>query len=142
MKQRDISVVLVEDNDFDVKRVIRGFGKLGLNTSVLRARDGLEALNILRGEGGFTKPDKPFVVILDLNMPRMGGLEFLDEIRADDALCSTQVIVITTSDYHADVSQAYRSLVSGYFLKPDSADEMVAILKTLSEYWNRCVFAV
>ena len=60
------------------------------------------------------------MVMLDLNMPRMGGIEFLDEIRADETLRSTLVFVVTTSDYHADVRSAYSRMVCGYFLKPDT----------------------
>lgn len=140
MKQ-ELGILLVEDNDFDVKRVVRGFDKLGRKGNITRARDGVEALNIIRGECGCTKPSKPFVVMLDLNMPRMGGIEFLDEIRADETLRSTLVFVVTTSDYHADVRSAYSRMVCGYFLKPDTADEMVAVLSTLVRYWDSCVFS-
>ena len=141
MGETKVSVLLVEDNDFDVKRVLRGFAKLGDSRPIIRARDGLEALSIIRGEADTESLSKPFVVMLDLNMPRMGGLEFLDEIRTDEALRKTPVCIVTTSEFHLDIGKAYDRMVSGFFVKPDTADEMINVLKTLSQYWDACVFA-
>ncbi|MBD3676773.1 MAG: response regulator [Rhodobacteraceae bacterium] len=140
MTERDLNILVVEDNDFDVKRITRGFGKLGYDRPVIRARDGLDALEILRGEGARAKLSSPVVVLLDLNMPRLGGIEFLDELRADPTLCNTPVFVITTSDYHKDVRQAHERQVNGYFVKPTSSDEMVHVLRTLSDFWESCVY--
>jgi len=141
MAARGVNILLVEDNDFDVKRIERGFAKLGRTKRILRARDGVEALRIVRGEDKDNVPEKPFVVMLDLNMPRMGGIEFLDEIRSDTQLRETPVFVVTTSDFHFDVRKAYDRMVCGYFIKPDSAAEMIAILETLDNYWQTCVFS-
>lgn len=135
-----VGLLLVEDNDFDVKRVMRGLNRLGDVRPVTRARDGVEALEILRRNSGTARPTRPFVVMLDLNMPRMSGIEFLDEIRADEELRETPVFVVTTSDYHVDIDKAYRRLVSGYFVKPDSAEEMVSVLGTLTRYWDTCLY--
>ncbi len=140
MRRTDVAVLLVDDNDFDVKRVLRGFEKLGDTRAVKRARDGIEALEILRGEADSEKSTGPMVVMLDLNMPRMGGLEFLDEVRNDEQLCSTPVFVVTTSDFHQDIKAAHSRMISGYFVKPDTSDEMINVLKILSEYWDTAIY--
>lgn len=140
MNAKAVSVLLVEDNDFDVMRVTRAFKTLGDHRSVIRARDGLEALEIIKGDAAVGVVRRPFVVVLDLNMPRMGGLELLDEIRRDEKHRNTPVFVVTTSDYHADVAAAYDRMVNGYFVKPRTAREMTDILKLLSEYWDKCAY--
>lgn len=140
MRHGNVSVLMVEDNDFDAKRVVRGLKKIGDERPVSRARDGVEALEILRGQSTSHGPVRPFVVMLDLSMPRMGGIEFLDEIRNDESLKDTPVFVVTSSDFHKDVQDAYDRLVCGYFVKPTSADETVAVLKTLANFWDTCLY--
>ena len=140
MNSPEVSVLLVEDNDFDVMRVTRAFKKLDDGRPVIRARDGVDALNILSGEGGSASLQHPFVIILDLNMPRMGGLEFLNKLRSDTAHRSAPVFVVTTSDYHADVKAAHSHLINGYFVKPKTAGEMTEILGLLSRYWDLCQY--
>ena len=140
MAEQIPNIVLVEDNDFDVKRVERGFARLGQDRRILRARDGVEALRIVRGEDEENLPQKPFVVMLDLNMPRMGGLEFLDEIRSDSQLRETPVFVVTTSDFHRDIRNAHARMISGYIIKPDTAAEMITVLQALDSFWTKCVF--
>lgn len=142
MEQATVSVLLVEDNDLDVRRVERGFQKLNDGRAVVRARDGVEAIQILHGETDTNPPKPPFVVMLDLNLPRMGGLEFLARLREDNALRTTPVFVLTTSNYHVDINKAHEKMISGYLLKPDSAEEMVSVLKTLSNLWDSCIYTV
>jgi len=134
------AVVVVEDNDFDVKRIERGFQKLGQNRPIYRARDGVEALALLRGETEQAPPTQPLVILLDLNMPRMGGIEFLDELRQDENLRRLPVFVVTTSEFERDIELAHDRNVCGYIAKPRSSEEMAAILKTLSDFWQACQF--
>ncbi|SIS53349.1 response regulator receiver protein [Roseivivax lentus] len=138
MTARRKNVLLVEDNDYDVKRVTRGFAKLEDCRQIVRAQDGVEALEILRGESKVRPPESPFVILLDLNMPRMGGLEFLDELRAAGRCSYPQVFVVTTSDYHVDISEAYDRGIAGYFVKPETAEQMVAILQRITQFWDLC----
>ncbi|QFS84598.1 Chemotaxis protein CheY [Roseivivax sp. THAF40] len=138
MKIRAKSVLLVEDNDFDVKRVTRAFAKLSDMRQIVRARDGVEALDIIRGTAETRPPETPFVIVLDLNMPRMGGIEFLETLRASGSKSYPQVFVVTTSDYHVDVENAYQRGVSGYFVKPETAEEMITILEKASQFWDLC----
>lgn len=135
------AVVVVEDNDFDVKRIERGFKKLGQDPTIYRARDGVEALALLRGETQQVPPTPPLVILLDLNMPRMGGIEFLDELRGDRNLRKLPVFVVTTSEFERDIELAHERNVCGYIAKPRSSEEMADILKTLSDFWQTCHFS-
>lgn len=142
MQATGTSILLVEDNDFDVLRVTRGLAKLNDDRVVVRARDGLEALEILSGETSQTGLQYPFIIMLDLNMPRMGGLEFLGELRSDACHCNAPVFVMTTSDYHADIAAAHSHLIAGYFVKPKTAGEMTELLRLVSAYSDHCKYPV
>lgn len=136
-----VNILLVEDNDLDVRRMERGFRKLDDDRCIVRARDGVEALQILRGEVDILPPPPPYVIVLDLNLPRMSGLDFLRALRRDAAHRTLPVFIVTTSDFHIDIKTAHDGMINGYLLKPDSADQMVSVLKTLSDYWDCCVYA-
>ena len=134
--QREISILLVEDNDFDVRRIERAISKIGVDLPLFRAMDGQDALEMLRG--GVVA--RPLVILLDINMPRMNGIEFLRELRHDPAFSTLPVHVITTSDYYRDISAVYEHGVSGYYVKPATGQEMTEItryllhLATISHY--------
>ena len=106
--------LLVEDNDLDVENIERGFSRLGIANPVVRVKNGLDALDVLRGRAGRGPLDRPYVVLLDLNMPKMNGIEFLEELRGDGRLADTPVFVLTTSEHPQDVEAAHRHNVSGY----------------------------
>lgn len=137
MKPQPVSFLIVDDDVVSVMSMQRMFKKLRLVNPVLVAGDGLEALEILRQanapEGGL---QSPFIVILDLNMPRMTGHEFLKEIRDDPNLLDTTVFVMSTSDSPRDIEEAYRAHVAGYILKdgrPDTFRDALELLGTYSE---------
>lgn len=92
-----VNLLLVEDDEVDVQGLKRAFAKSRIGNPITVARDGIEALEILRGENGQAKLAKPHLILLDLNMPRMNGLEFLEAIRADEDLKTSVVFMITTS---------------------------------------------
>lgn len=138
MRAREPKLLLVEDNDLDAEKIVRAFARLGVTRPLLRARDGLEALAILRrDESGGTLAAR-HVVLLDLNLPRMNGFEFLDELRADSELGTTAVFVLTTSARDADIAAAYRRHVAGYLVKPPTMPEMLETLRVASEFWALC----
>lgn len=138
MALKTVSIVLVEDNDLDAEKLQRILDRLGDKRAIIRARDGIEALQLLRDPQ--RKPAPPFVIILDLNMPRMNGQEFLEELRADAALRGLPVVVLTTSDRRADIEQAYSNQVSGYLTKPLDLEDTAAMLQSICEFWGRCEF--
>ena len=135
-----ITFLVVEDNDLDVEKVERGFKRLKVSNPLERAKDGQEALDILRGKGGKTKLKKPYMVLLDLNMPRMNGHEFLAELRKDKELQATSVFVLTTSDREQDVKEAYEHNVAGYIVKPISREGVIDTLGKLDAFWSLCKY--
>jgi CheY-like chemotaxis protein len=113
------NILLVEDDELDIEYIRRLFLKHGVKNTIYFASDGFEALDILRGENNRTKIKQPYIVLVDINMPKMNGLELLKEIRNDNNLKYDSVFMLTTSDYSADLKTAYSLNVSGYYLKKD-----------------------
>lgn len=131
--QRTASLLLVEDDDVDVMSVKRAFRKLKIANPLHITRDGLEALAALRNPGQIPRPT---LVLLDLNMPRMNGLEFLEEIRKDSELKKLVVFVLTTSEADEDLCAAYQQNVAGYIVKSDVAKDFMEVIALLDHYWR------
>jgi CheY-like chemotaxis protein len=137
VEHRPLNMLLVEDDELDVMNVQRAFRKNNISNPLFIASNGIEALAMLRGEDGVTAiPPTRRIILLDLNMPRMGGIEFLRELRADPNLALTTVIVLTTSDEDRDKVEAYKLNVAGYILKPVTLQAFVEIMATLNKYWT------
>src|SRR6478735_3308374 len=138
MEAKPLNILLVEDDSLDVMNVQRAFRKSNVTNPLYVASDGVEALQMLRG----THPSKPRLpeerrlILLDLNMPRMNGIEFLHALREDPDLCSNTVIVLTTSDEERDKVEAYKLNVAGYILKPVTLSAFVEIMGALNKYWT------
>ena len=131
-----VQLLIVEDNNLDAERVLRTFKRLNIPYSFERAKDGIDALDTLRGTGGRAPLAGQRIVLLDLNMPRMNGLEFLQEVRNDPELSDTPVFVFTTSDRPQDISDAHRLNVAGYIVKPMRSEEMTEAFDTLHRFWE------
>lgn len=137
MSPRPVNILLVEDDDIDVMNVRRAFERAGIAAGLWTAGDGVEAMELLRGE---RLPRGRRLVLLDLNLPRMSGAEFLRALRADPALAPTPVVVLTTSDAERDREQAYRHNVAGYLVKPTRFAHFVEMMSALDGYWSRAEF--
>ncbi len=131
-----VNLLLVDDDEVDVQGLRRAFSKSRIANPITVARDGIEALEILRGENGRTKLAKPHMILLDLNMPRMDGIEFLEAIRADDELKSAVVFMVTTSKAEEDKARAYGHNVAGYIVKQDPANTFMQAVSLLEHYWK------
>jgi len=116
------SILLVEDDQMDVMNVQRELRKQNISVPLIHAKNGREALNLLRGENGEAKIGRPSLVMLDLNMPRLNGLELLKILRADPEFNDLNVFIMTTSDLDVDRSGASDLGVSGYIIKPLTFD--------------------
>jgi hypothetical protein len=127
-----INFLLVDDDEVDVMNVQRAFRKNNITNPLYVASDGLEALTMLKGG---EVPGERRLVLLDLNMPRMSGIEFLRALRADEALRATTVVVLTTSHEESDRVEAYNLNVAGYILKPVTFANFVEAMATLNKYW-------
>ncbi|MBU7582581.1 MAG: response regulator [Nostoc sp. TH1S01] len=140
MLEKVINILLVEDDEVDVMNVKRAFKKVNITNPLYLASNGLEALEMLRSEHGKypSLPNERRLILLDLNMPKMSGIEFLQELRSDPKLCTTPVVVMTTSNQDQDRVQAYNLNVAGYILKPLTFNKFVEAMATLNKYWILC----
>jgi CheY-like chemotaxis protein len=129
--------LLVEDDKVDVMNVQRSFKRANITNPIFVAGNGLEALEILRGESEAVEmPKLRRLILLDLNMPKMGGIEFLEELRKDPELRPIPVIVLTTSDQERDRVEAYNFNVAGYILKPVTFIQFAEVMAALNRYWT------
>lgn len=135
MQRTDLKVLLVDDDGVDAMAIQRAFRKRDLPEPTV-ARDGLEALSVLRGADGMSRLPRPYVVLLDLNMPRMGGLEFLEHVRSDPDLHDVVVFVLTTSDAESDRTAAYEKNVAGYIVKSDVGHRYLDVARLIEDYWS------
>lgn len=140
MEERIINILLVEDDEVDVMNVKRAFKKYNITNPLYIAGNGIEALAMLRSQHGQPPqvPENRRLILLDLNMPKMNGLEFLHEIRQDEELKRTPVIVLTTSDEDKDRIEAYNLNVAGYILKPVTFANFAEVMVALNKYWALC----
>ena len=133
MAEKMLNILLVEDDQVDVMNVQRAFEKNRIANPLYVANNGVDALEMLRSK---KVPDERRLILLDLNMPRMNGLEFLRELRSDAKLQSTVVVVLTTSNDERDKINAYNLNVAGYLLKPVTFVNFVEVMATLNKYWT------
>jgi CheY-like chemotaxis protein len=133
-----INILLVEDDDVDVLNVKRAFKKNNITHPLYLAGNGIEALKMLRGDRDHPPEVPPHrrLILLDLNMPCMGGIEFLQTMRADPKLRSIPVVVLTTSEEERDRVQAQQLNAAGYLLKPVRFSEFVELVAVLNQYWT------
>jgi CheY-like chemotaxis protein len=138
--ERTMNVLLVEDDEVDVMNVRRAFKKGNVANPLFVANNGLEALEILRSGNtpGGTAPNQRRLILLDLNMPKMNGIEFLQALRADPDLRKIPVVVLTTSNANPDRTAAYDLNVAGYLVKPVAFADFVNLMVTLNNYWSFC----
>jgi CheY-like chemotaxis protein len=129
-----VRMLLVEDNDMDVRIFKRAMRSAGVDQPLCVAHDGVEALAALRGTDGIEQVRRPNIIVLDLNMPRMNGIEFLEALRADPSLADLVVFVLTTSDAPEDKRRAYERHVAGYVVKSISSQGLVDAIKLLDGY--------
>jgi CheY-like chemotaxis protein len=125
----------IEDDDLCIMGLVRAFKVAKVANPVSFAHDGIDALEMLRGTNGRGRLPRPYVILLDLNMPRMGGVEFLKELRKDEDLKKSIVFVMTTSGAEEDKVKAYDLGVAGYILKT-RANAFLEAATLLETYWR------
>lgn len=127
-------ILLVEDDDGDALAVERTFRQPRIAKSIVRAVDGIEALHILKGTDRYPQLRKPYLLLVDLNLPRMGGLQLVAAIRQDHELHDTVIFVLTTSNRQQDRSAAYDLNVAGYILKEKASEDSQSLFSLLDSY--------
>ena len=128
---KSLNILLIEDDLIEVMKFNRVLKTLGLNHKIIEANNGEEALSILK-----IKEIIPDIIILDLNMPKINGIEFLRILKGDDFLKFMPAIVLTTSSNHKDVLECYKIGIAGYVLKPLKYEDYVDRIKKMLEYWS------
>jgi CheY-like chemotaxis protein len=129
-----LTILLVEDDDVAAEAVVRSLNKANLRFPVVWAEHGEQALAALRGADPSRPVPRPRVTLLDLNMPRMNGFEFLQHLRADPELCDDVVFVLTTSDADADRVRAYHAHIAGYMVKAAVGPQFARLAQLLDLY--------
>jgi len=132
MDERVINILLIDDDEVDVMTVKRAFARANISNPIFVATNGLEGLEMLRKEA---IPSKRRLVLLDINMPKMNGIEFLRELRADPELQHVTVVALTTSNADRDRLEAYKLNVAGYLLKPVTFQQFAEVMATINKYW-------
>src|ERR1700683_730335 len=136
LEPRTAHLLHVEDDDICLMGLERAFKAAKIANPIHFALDGIEALEMLRGTNGRARLPRPFIVLLDLNMPRMDGIEFLKEVRKDEELKKSIVFIMTTSDADEDKVAAYNLGWAGYILKSNPANAFLEATALLDTYWR------
>lgn len=132
MNYKAVSILLVDDDDVDVMGIKRAFKKLKIANPLIRAKDGIDALELL--DSGVVK--SPYLILLDLNMPRLGGIELLRALREDDRWSSSIIFVLTTSQDDEDKAAAYENHIAGYIVKENLDQGFDQLVNLLDHYWR------
>jgi CheY-like chemotaxis protein len=137
--RRPARVLLVEDNEADVRLTREALREAGEDVRLSTVGDGDQAMLYLRREQGYAEVPRPDLVLLDLNLPRKSGLEVLDEMRADGALASIPVIVLTSSAAHQDVEACYARGANAFVVKPPELDAFMDLIAAIRGFWLQVV---
>ena len=136
---KPVEILLVEDNPGDARLTQEAFREGRVPSNVHVARDGVEAMDFLRGEDAYAGKPRPDLILLDLNMPRKDGREVLHEIKSDEDLRSIPVVVLTVSSDEKDILTAYNLNGNCYITKPVDLRQFMAVVQTLEQFWFRIV---
>jgi CheY-like chemotaxis protein len=132
---RSAEVLLVEDNDNDVELTSIGFEQSKFSVNLSHVGNGEECMAYLRKAGKYADAPAPDLILLDLNMPRMGGREVLEEVGRDDSLKHLPIVILTTSDSERDVLTSYKLGCRSYIVKPLDFESFSKVVQLLADYW-------
>ena len=132
---RPIEILLVEDNPGDVRLTIESLRETKVRNNLRVARDGVEALAMLRREGPHAEFVRPDLILLDLNLPRKDGREVLADIKADPQLRTIPVVVLTTSRAEQDVLRSYELQANCYITKPVDIEQFMTVVRSIEDFW-------
>lgn len=134
-KLSKLAVLLIEDDTIETLKFERITNSIELDVDIIVANNGKEALSYLKA--GRNLPD---LILLDLNMPKMNGLEFLNKLKGHDTLRSLPTVVLSTSDHQKDIRKSYEAGIAGYIVKPLKYDDYITVIKALLNYWSHNEF--
>lgn len=131
-----VNILLVEDDNGDAKAFMRAFKTHKIRNPIIRAINGEEALAMLRGEGDYAQIQSPYMIISDINMPRMNGIDLINEIREDAHLKKSIIFMLTTSKGEGDIYLSYRQKVAGYICKDNVGKDFSNLVTLFKNYWK------
>lgn len=134
-----VDILLVENNEGDIRLAEEALRETDFDATLHVVRDGVEALEFLNHEGPYGDAPRPTLILLDLNMPRLGGREVLGQIKEDDGLKSIPVVVLSTSSASEDVALSYKLHANCYFTKPPELNEYLDMVKSIERFWLELV---
>lgn len=132
---KPVEVLMLEDNEDDIRLTIEAMNGWKLKNNMHVARNGLEGLAFLRKEGDFADAPEPDIILLDLNMPRMDGREFLEIIKSDPEFRRIPVVILTTSELEEDIAKAYDLHANCYIAKPVDLNQFSKIVRAIDHFW-------
>ena len=132
---RPAEILLAEDNDNDVELTRQGFKRAKLLVNLHCVRDGEECLAFLRKQGEYINAPTPDLILLDLNMPKIGGREVLAEMMGDDRLKSLPVVVLSTSEEGEEILKMYKMRCNSYIVKPVDFEQFLTVVRSIADYW-------
>lgn len=130
-----VNVLLVEDNPGDVRLIREAFKEGKFLNTLNVVPDGIEALSYLRREGVYADAARPDLIVLDLNLPRMGGLELLSTLKSDESLKVIPVVILTSSEAEEDIIASYRNYASCYISKPVQLSTFMDVVQSIEGFW-------
>jgi two-component system, chemotaxis family, response regulator Rcp1 len=139
VNQEPLEILLVEDNLGDIRLAQEIFRECDVPNHLSIARDGVEALARLRGEGPYTAAPQPALMLLDLNLPRKDGRELLAEVKADPALRQIPIVIFSTSSADRDILKCYDLHANCYVTKPIQLEEFLAVVELVKRFWLQTV---
>jgi CheY-like chemotaxis protein len=131
MRNNKLNILLIEDDAIEIMKLHRTIASLKLNHNIIEANNGLEALEFLN-----KKEILPDIILLDLNMPKINGIEFLTILKADEAFKFIPTIVLSTSCNNKDIMECYRIGIAGYVIKPLKYEDYVHKIDQVLQYWS------
>ena len=133
--RRSADILIVDDNPGDVRLTVEALNDGGMQNSLHTARDGAEAIAFLRRQGKYGDAPRPDLILLDLDMPRMGGLQVLAEIKKDAALKDIPVVILTGSHDIEDIVKTYNLHANCYVTKPIDLEQFIRMVKSITNFW-------
>ncbi|MBN2754520.1 MAG: response regulator [Candidatus Goldbacteria bacterium] len=134
-----LSVLLVDDKPGDVRLVVEAFKESRVQNNLSIVGDGEEAISFLKQEGKYQNAPRPNLVLLDLRLPGLNGLEVLKQIKGNEKISGIPVIVLSNSDSEADINSAYKYMANCYIVKPFAMAEFIEVVKYMEKFWMNCV---
>ena len=132
---KDIQILLVEDNEGDILLTLEAFKEMKVKNTVTVVKDGAEAVNFLKKQGQYAESRVPNLILLDINMPRLNGIEVLDFIKNDDTLKKIPVVMLTTSSSESDISECYEKSANCFITKPLDFGRFLNVVQSIESFW-------